>query len=800
MNKVVSLRPDYAEQLLCAVREYIAADFRVVPLPSRSKAPKIKGWKDRVFAEADFRSDSNLALRLDAGLCDVDLDWVEARELAEELLPLTAWFGRASATPSHMLYTCAGLEKSLKFSLPASFSEDARFTQGEHALTVLEIRAGQSVMAPPSIHPSGEVLNWGTCETVHPIDADKLQRRCGLIAVLSVALRCYPASGTRNDVCIALSGALVRAGFDPGEADELTRLVAEVAGDEEASQRGAGENAARRIAESKDVAGLPKLCELLSLPPELARLFAKWLGQDGPDASAILLDNDREPENLDRMDALFAASGLPHFQRLGRRVHVCRLAATGEEGAGPLAIRECSKRVIQQDIERLARFQKFDARRSGGGGYVPAQCPDRLAEMYLCKSNGWTVPELRGVRESPTLRSVGSVLQTPGYDRQTGYLFEPRTAYPAMADQPTREHAVAALAEVKHVLRDFRFASEADLAAALALILMAVTRPALSTAPMVAIDAPQYGAGKTLLANLAAIIGLGALPVAKGWATSEEENEKRLYSALLAGEPIYLADNIPKGLPLGGEALAAVLTQPEWAARLLGRSEQPAVSTRTLIIATGVNVTVTADIVRRALKCRIEPGVERPEAREFDYDIIEETLTNHPALLIATLTMVRAYVVAGYPMRGAFKPLGSFADFDRLVRGPLIWLGCEDPVATQRDIEAVDPEIDTLARGLEVLEAVFGGGAFQVRDISAVAIKASPTIGELALLGWVRETLPPGRDAQPINAPALGKYLKANRGAPRGGRKLGQVKAGTPEAGGKLGRDGAIWRIEQVGV
>ena len=88
------------------------------------------------------------------------------------------------------------------------------------------------------------------------------------------------------------------------------------------------------------------------------------------------------------------------------------------------------------------KFVKYDGRR---GAYIPAACPDRLAEMYLCKSNGWRVPELRGVRESPTLRADGSILQTPGYDEKTGLWYEPRSIYPVIPENPTRADAEAAL-------------------------------------------------------------------------------------------------------------------------------------------------------------------------------------------------------------------------------------------------------------------------------------------------------------------------------------------------------------------
>jgi hypothetical protein len=481
------------------------------------------------------------------------------------------------------------------------------------------------------------------------------------------------------------------------------------------------------------------------------------------------------------MDALFAASKLWHFQRNGTRVHVTRNASTDEERPGVLVIRACTRRVIQQDIQRLTAFVKFDARSNRS---VPAQCPDRLAEMYLSKTNGWSVPELRGVRESPTLRSDGSILQTPGYDPATGLLYDPKSEFPVVPENPTRADAERASALLAHVFRDFKFASGADATVCLAAILTAAIRPALETAPIFGFDAPQFGAGKSLAANLVSGIVHGTKLVGKSWASDEAENEKRLYSALLAGEHSYFADNVEKGEPFGGEAIAAILTQDQWAARKLGKSEQPPVSTRVMFYVTGVNLTFTADLVRRALKCRIDPGVERPENREFGYDVVAETLANHPRLLVAALTIIRAYVVAEFPMQGKFKPMGSFADFDKLIRGPILWLDLADPLETQRDIEGVDPEIDAHARGLELLEAVFGNSAFQVKDIAKLPHGAANN----SLLEWVKENTTPIRDGSGINTKALGHYFKQTRGTPRDGRKLVIVKPGSADAKGKLKR------------
>src|SRR4051794_22455624 len=83
----------YADELGTVVEDYLAAGFSVIPLPARSKAAKVKGWQERTFTVRDFGPNSNVALRHDNGLCDVDLDWPEARTLAYSILPKSASCG-----------------------------------------------------------------------------------------------------------------------------------------------------------------------------------------------------------------------------------------------------------------------------------------------------------------------------------------------------------------------------------------------------------------------------------------------------------------------------------------------------------------------------------------------------------------------------------------------------------------------------------------------------------------------------------------------------------------------------------
>jgi hypothetical protein len=76
----------------------------------------------------------------------------------------------------------------------------------------------------------------------------------------------------------------------------------------------------------------------------------------------------------------------------------------------------------------------------------------------------------------------------------------------------------------------------------------------------------------------------------------------------------------------------------------------------------------------------LDPKVEHPEDRKFKRaDLIGYVQENRPRLVAAALTVLRAFVVAGWPAHGQ-PPKGSFEAWDQLVRSAIIWAGGADPL------------------------------------------------------------------------------------------------------------------------
>jgi len=258
--------------------------------------------------------------------------------------------------------------------------------------------------------------------------------------------------------------------------------------------------------------------------------------------------------------------------------------------------------------------------------------------------------------------------------------------FPAVPEAPTKADAEKAIAVLAKPFRDFCFASEADRSVTLVAVLTALVRPMFPAAPLFAIDAPTAGTGKSLLAETIGVIATGHKPAMLSQGFNGEEDQKRLSSVLMAGDQVIIIDNCDR--PIQGDFLCSMLTQERVRPRILGKSEMRTLPTRCLVMATGNNLTLSGDVTRRALICRMDPGMERPDQRQFSFDPRVEARANRPELVMAGLTVLRAYIEAGRPMPR--DTIGSFEAWN-LVREALLWLGHDDPADTRERILADDP-------------------------------------------------------------------------------------------------------------
>jgi hypothetical protein len=96
-----------------------------------------------------------------------------------------------------------------------------------------------------------------------------------------------------------------------------------------------------------------------------------------------------------------------------------------------------------------------------------------------------------------------------------------------------------------------------------------------------------------------------------------------------------------------------------------------------LVILTGNGLTVSEDLARRFVTVEFDPRTEDPEARSFTTDIRAEVTERRAELLAALLTIWRWGRTAQGIVPG--RTLGSFEQWGKWVRDPLLALGCTDP-------------------------------------------------------------------------------------------------------------------------
>src|SRR5204863_3379796 len=100
-------------------------------------------------------------------------------------------------------------------------------------------------------------------------------------------------------------------------------------------------------------------------------------------------------------------------------------------------------------------FRRFDKRSQE---FVSIDCPKSVAATYLERIGKRQLRKLTAITTCPVLRPDRTVLESPGFDQQTGILFDPLGVdFPKIPAAPTKAEAAAALAELKFLIHEFPF-------------------------------------------------------------------------------------------------------------------------------------------------------------------------------------------------------------------------------------------------------------------------------------------------------------------------------------------------------
>lgn len=437
-----------------------------------------------------------------------------------------------------------------------------------------------------------------------------------------------------------------------------------------------------------------------------------------------------------------------------------------DPGTHETHIKPVSGNALTRALSESANWERYDARSED---YVPTDPPARHANVLFDAEVYNHLPVLQGIARQPYLRADGSLMTGAGFDTASGMFgaFDVREFNVPAA--PTKADAERALSELTGLLSEFSFANDTARSAGLAAMLTAVVRASLPVAPLFHALAPQIASGKTyLLSIVAALAGPGTVS-AYAFPTNDEECSKLLLSALLEGPAVVMFDNLTSDL-IPFKSLCSALTSEQLTGRILGVSKTATVNTRALMLSSGNNVGPVGDMTRRTVTIALDPQCETPATRQFKGDPLTVVQQRRAHYVSLALTIVRAYLHAGAPAvtidGKLLQPLGSYGEWSRLVRSPLVWLGQPDPAFPVFERMADDPDRETLGRLLHAWQGKFSTVPTAVREIVAAVEAFAP---EAELTEVVREI---AEERGVINRRRLGRWISRHQGRIVNGIKL----------------------------
>lgn len=349
---------------------------------------------------------------------------------------------------------------------------------------------------------------------------------------------------------------------------------------------------------------------------------------------------------------------------------------------------------LRDELSRVACFGRTNA----SGDFIEKHPPfdvvknilERDSERYV---RGQLVDR---VVDIPVLAKDGTLIERPGYHEGGRLYYRPATnpdGSPLTVRMKAEVHpkdlddALSLLIGPQGLLGDFGFTDEASVANAVGLLLLPFVRERISgPTPLHLVRAPDIGSGKSTLATACLIPSCGEPSIISG-TKNEEEWRKRITAALMSGTNAIFLDNLSG--TLDSASLAAALTGGYWEDRILGESTMAKVPVRNAWVATGNNLALAPEQVRRAVPIFLDPGDIRPDLRDQESafahpDLIEWAKENRAALAEAALTLVRhwldgpAHAEGGWiysrtgeePILGR-RNMGSYLDWSRVIGGIL---------------------------------------------------------------------------------------------------------------------------------
>lgn len=433
-----------------------------------------------------------------------------------------------------------------------------------------------------------------------------------------------------------------------------------------------------------------------------------------------------EPDAITGITDAIADGAIPDtYVRGGTLVQVAEVSGhtIAEQ---PLTLTRTIQSISPDSLRRLlarhANVYRNKPTKGGGVIHVSASPAVATCKAVLTETRWPDVPPLVNLVGAPVLRPDGTILQDHGYDPATRLYHAPQIAIPRVPDYPDIVDVQRAQRFVLTlVLGDFPWATPADLANYLALLISPILRPYIGgVMPLGAISAADRGSGKTLLAD---IIGSLYGATVRPWVSDDDELRKAITSTLMSSNAVVVFDNVGEYDTVDTPSLAKLLTSPVWDDRILGRSEEARLVNDRLWLVTGNNIRFGGDIAQRTVLVHLDPNCPRPDLRTGflipDLDEWLENPDNRAKLLHSLLVLVRAWIVAGAPRED--HPMRSFRRWACAMGGFLAHHGLDGFLTNKAELEAQDDEASSWAAFLATWYTKFGGAPKVASDVLASA-------------------------------------------------------------------------------
>jgi len=410
-------------------------------------------------------------------------------------------------------------------------------------------------------------------------------------------------------------------------------------------------------------------------------------------------------------------------------MHGC-LSALRRDALGRAKIKQLGYDGLSAEI---APYVKFEKSYDKGKTFVSAAPPTEIVKhLYQGHYTEWALP-LRGLEAAPFFQKDGSLVLHDGYDpeAQVYLAAPPGLKVPQVSACPSVEEVAHAKELIDGVLHDFPFdgtpgEETASRANTIGMALQPFMREMIDgPTPVYLVNKPAPGTGAGLLLDVMSFIWTGKVATTISVPKSKEEIGKTIISKLRSGASYLMLDNIPDNLD--SDFLAMAITQGSIDARILGRNDSGAVDpveVRATWVFNGNNVTMSKELMRRAVLIELDAQVASPQDRTgWKHPKLKRyVIDNRAELVWACLTLIQNWIAKGRRAYSGPHVKGSFDEWLDCVGGVLEAAGyahfydnCD---------ELLEVVADTEENGLTHLAGVLAdfkpGAEFYAKDIKDI--------------------------------------------------------------------------------